>query len=145
MYKLTHDLLVLLFGDSICLLLNNFNFMREKLKRKKEITLNDLAVMVKGGFDDQERRFDSLENRMEGVENRMEGVENRMEGVENRIGKVEGSLDNLWTQTNKLSGEVNKIKDGQEELKDIVSGIYHVEIRDLKNRVEILEKKAGVG
>ncbi len=126
-------------------------FMRGKIKKKKEFTLGDLAVMVKGGFNDMEIRFDSVEgrlekveNRMEKVENRMEKVENRMEKVENRLEKAEGSLDNLWQHTVKLSSGVNNLETGQEELKEIVTGVYRVEIRELKNRVEILEKKVGI-
>jgi chromosome segregation ATPase len=125
--------------------------MRGKIKTKKELTLGDLAAMVKGGFDEmeirfdgQDKRFDSVEGRLEKVENRLEKVENRLEKVENRLEKAEGSLDNLWRHTVKLSAEVNGLKVGQEELKEIVTGVYRVEIRELKNRVEILEKKVGI-
>jgi|WetSurMetagenome_2_1015567.scaffolds.fasta_scaffold01501_4 hypothetical protein len=115
--------------------------MGGKIKNKKELTLSDIAGSISDLAGAVKNGFDEVYERMDGVESRLGG---RIDGLENRLAKNEDGLYNLCKQVGNLTGEVNKIKVGQEELKDIVSGIYHVEIRDLKSRVEVLEKKAGI-
>jgi hypothetical protein len=118
--------------------------MGGKTKSKKELTISDLAksvsdlaVAVKVGFDEVDKRFD-------GIDKRLDGMDKRFDGVDDRLTKTEDGLYDLRKQVGNLSGDVNKLKIGQEEIKDIVSGVYHVEIRDLKSRVVVLEKKAGI-
>ena len=62
----------------------------------KEITLNDLAksiddlaIMVKGGFDNVDLRLVNVEERLDGVEQRLDGVELRLDQAAYRFELVE--------------------------------------------------------
>jgi hypothetical protein len=129
--------------------------MRGKTKNKKELTLNDLAESisdlagaVKIGFDEVYSklggRLDGVESRLDGINSRLDGVDGRLESIESRLVKTEDGVYDLCRRFGRLSSKVDKLEVGQEELKGIISGVYHVEIRDLKSRVGILEKKAGI-
>ncbi|GMV90914.1 MAG: hypothetical protein AMXMBFR82_06920 [Candidatus Hydrogenedentota bacterium] len=60
---------------------------------KKKTTLDDLALMVKCGFDAVDERFNAVDERFDGVENRLDKVENRLARVELRLTSVENRLD----------------------------------------------------
>jgi hypothetical protein len=107
--------------------------MREKLKKKKEITLVSLAgtvdvlavkvdnlattvdVLAKTmarGFEAVDKRFEAVDKRFDdltfAVKSGFDEQGQRFYSLENRVEKVEDSLDNFWTHTNKLSGDVSK-------------------------------------
>jgi archaellum component FlaC len=83
----------------------------------KKTTLNDLARMVKVGFDETGKRLD--------------GVEKGLDGVEKRLGGVEGEIESL--------------KEGQERIELRLSNVaYRFELIELQGRVKILEEKLGV-
>ncbi len=108
---------------------------------KNGITLEDLATMVKTGFDDvhekMDKGFGDLSNRMDGLEGRMDGLEGRMDGLEGRMDKLENRMDGL-------ERSVGELKKSHEELKEMVNGIFRVEIYDLKKRVSFIEEKLGI-
>ena len=89
--------------------------MKNKVtKKKKEVTIDDLAIMIGKGFKGVDHRFDKVENRLDKVENRMEKMEGRMFSLEN----------------------------GQEEIKLRLDNVaYRFELIELQHRVEILEQK----
>jgi archaellum component FlaC len=60
---------------------------------KKKTTLNDLALMVKRGFDAVDERFNAVDKRFDGVDSRLDNVEGRLDRVESRIISVENRLD----------------------------------------------------
>jgi predicted nuclease with TOPRIM domain len=86
--------------------------------------------MVKGGFDDMEERFCKIDE--------------KFFKIDEKFCKVDERFDNLETKVDSIDRRLKKVETGQEELKEIVSGVYRIEIRELKSRVEILEKKAGI-
>jgi len=84
---------------------------------KKQITNEDLARMIKKGFDHNDKCFDEIEGRVGKVEDRLDRIEVR--------------LDNL--------------DQGQEEIKLRLDNVaYRFEVEDLKKRVKKLELKVGV-
>jgi archaellum component FlaC len=54
-------------------------------KVKKNITLDDLAGMVKSGFDGVEKRFDKIETRLGGLENGTEEIKLKLDQVAYRF------------------------------------------------------------
>ena len=54
-------------------------------KTNKNITLNDLAVMVKRGFDGVDEKFDKMENRLENLENGQEEIKLKLDHVAYRF------------------------------------------------------------
>lgn len=86
---------------------------------KKNIAIDDLAVMVQKGFAEINQKFDA----------RFDSVEGRLDKVEARLMKVEIRLDSLG------GGEVEQIRKHQ-----IAHTIYRDEFEKLQNRVKALEK-----
>jgi predicted nucleic acid-binding Zn-ribbon protein len=83
----------------------------------KQTTNEDLAHMIKKGFDDHDKRFDEIDNRFDAVDMRLEKMDVRMDNLEQ----------------------------GQEEIKTRVDNVaYRFEVDDLKKRVKKLEFKAGI-
>ncbi|MBU4082479.1 hypothetical protein KKB98_00825 [Patescibacteria group bacterium] len=69
---------------------------------KKEF--NNLAGMIKRGFDDVDKRFDGVDKRFDKVESRLDNLEDGHEAIELRLG-------NLAPQF-----EVNDLKERVEKL-----------------------------
>ncbi|MFH1129113.1 MAG: hypothetical protein V1686_00025 [Patescibacteria group bacterium] len=91
---------------------------------KKQITNEDLASMIKKGFDGHDTRLD-------GIDTRLDGVDTRLEKIDTRLEKIDTRMDN--------------IEQGQEEIKSRVGNMaYQFEVNDLKRRVKKLEFKAGI-
>lgn len=84
---------------------------------RKNITINDLAGMVKKGFDGVDKRFD--------------GVDKRFDGVDKRFNNVEARLRNL--------------EDGQEEIKLKLDQVaYRFEVVELQKRLKRVEARLGI-
>ncbi len=62
----------------------------------KKITINDLAIMVKHGFDDMQKQID---RRFDHVDERFDRLEQKIEGHANRLGTTE---DNIRVIKNKI-------------------------------------------
>jgi hypothetical protein len=62
--------------------------------KKKNITIDDLARMVKVGFDGVDKRFDGVEERLVRIEKKLEGVVYRreFEQLEARVVDLENLL-----------------------------------------------------
>jgi archaellum component FlaC len=86
---------------------------------KKKLTLEDLAGMVKTGFDHLQEQIADLQNstneRFERVDHRLDQVEHRLGSVEQRLGNVERRLD-----------------------------VFSDEIGEHRRRIQRLEKETGV-
>lgn len=88
-----------------------------KKETKKNVSLDDLAVMVKRGFDGVDKRFD--------------GVDKKFDGVDKKFDKVEKRLENL--------------EQGQEEIKLKLDRVaYRFEVEELDRRVKRIETRLGI-
>ena len=96
---------------------------------KKKTTIDDLAVMVKKGFDqttDKEsvnKRFDEIDKRFDGVDKRFIGVEQRLDHMNARLGSVEVERD---------VAEIRK------------HFVYRDEFEDAPACLRLVEKKLGI-
>jgi len=82
--------------------------------KKKEVTINDLAVMVAKGFSNVDKRIDGLEERMDKFEDRVGKFEEKMDYRLNSLSnRIDASIDNRVTiqQYEVLVARVNKIED----------------------------------
>lgn len=57
--------------------------------KNKKVTINDLAVMVKQGFDDATKQFDKVNQRLNSLEQGQERIELRLTNVAYRFELVE--------------------------------------------------------
>ena len=93
--------------------------------KKKKITIDDLAMMTKRGFDEI---GESIKRGFEGVGKRFEEVDKRFEGVNNNI--------RILSDNNAREHEDLKLR--------LDNVAYRFELVELQKRVEVLEKKTGV-
>lgn len=82
--------------------------------KKKNVTINDLTVMIQKGFN---------------------GVDEHFNKVDIRFDKVDGRLMKLEIRMDNLEAEVEEIRKHQ-----IAHTIYRDEFEKLQNRVKALEK-----
>jgi len=72
--------------------------------KKKQITNEDLARMVKAGFDSSDKRFDGVDKRLDKVESRLEKIEQANEDIKLRLGNTafQFDVDDLKKRVRKL-------------------------------------------
>ena len=77
---------------------------------KKDITINDLAVMVQKGFNEVDKRFEQVDKRFDGIDNRLDGmvtkaeINRRFDGLEDRV------LASHQKRIEKLEAEVKELR-----------------------------------
>jgi len=72
--------------------------------KKKDITIDDLAVMVGKGFESVDKRFDAVDKRFDGVDKRFDKVEKRLDKIEKLI------ISDHRERIEKLEMEVKELK-----------------------------------
>ena len=76
--------------------------------KKKNVTIDDLAVMVQGGFIETNKRIDKLSD---SVDKRFDGVDKRFDKVEKRLDRIEKLiLSDHKDRIEKLEMEVQELK-----------------------------------
>lgn len=95
---------------------------------KKKFELEDLALMVKNGFDEVDKRFDGVDKRFDGINKSIDGLDNRMENVEKHLDHVDARLGNIERDVSFLRQHF----------------VFREEFEDLMSRVKYLERKQGV-
>ncbi|MBU2564567.1 hypothetical protein KKA23_03245 [Patescibacteria group bacterium] len=89
--------------------------IKKLIKAQKEIF--PTAEMVKGGFDNMDKRFDKVDKRFDKVDDRLDKVENRLERIEQANEDIKLRLGNT---------------------------AFQFDVNDLKKRVRKLEFKLGI-
>jgi archaellum component FlaC len=74
---------------------------QDKNSVEKEITLEDLALMVGKGFNKMDERFKGIDNRLDGIDNRLDGIDNRLDGIDNRLDGIDNQLNDIKADLNK--------------------------------------------
>ena len=72
--------------------------------KKKDITIDDLAIMVGKGFESVDKRFDAVDERFNGVDKRFDKVEKRLDKIEKLI------ISDHRERIEKLEMEVKELK-----------------------------------
>jgi len=78
---------------------------------KKQMTLDDLAVLVADGFNDVGGRLDKLDGRMDKMDSRMDKLDSRMDKLDSRMDNLDGRMDNLDNDMKALRSSVNNYLD----------------------------------
>lgn len=96
------------------------NATYNKTMARKKVTIEDLAVMVKKGFDQTANR-DEVNKRFEQVDKHFVSIERRLDHVDARLSYVERDV-----------AEIRK------------HFVYRDEFEDALARIRLLEKKVGI-
>jgi chromosome segregation ATPase len=125
----------------------------KKIKEKRT-TVNDLALMVKIGFDDVlekmremdqkfDKRFQAIEEQLvylwrevRELKYRMIEVEKRLDKVEQRLDKVEQRLDKVEQRLDKVEQRLDKVEYRLTQLEQSFNGLA---AENLPRRVAVLE------
>jgi len=75
------------------------------MKKEKEITLNDLALMVGKGFNKMDERFEKVEKRLGNVEGDIHDMKNKIEQIDRRLFSIEEDVADIKI---KQYGNLNK-------------------------------------
>lgn len=59
-----------------------------KSMKEKNVTIDDLARMVKSGFDSVDKRFDGVDGKFIGIEKRLDNLERGQEDIKLRLDNV---------------------------------------------------------
>jgi len=69
---------------------------------KNPMTIEDLALMMKLGFDGMDQQFEGIDQRFEGINQRFEGIDFQLENLNHRVA---GNGDHLVRIENRLEAE----------------------------------------
>lgn len=86
----------------------------------KDVTNDELARMIKAGFDDVASRMATKDD-IGRLENRMDKMDGRMDHLDARMGRMEADL-------NEIKGNI----------------VYKFEFEDLSARVKLIEARLGI-
>ena len=112
-----------------------------ELMVKKKTTIDDLAVMVKRGFDqtaikdEVNKRFDEVDKRFDEVDKRFDEVDKRFVDVDKRFVGIEHKLDHMSARLGSVERDVAEIRK---------HFVYRDEFEDALARLRLVEKKLGI-
>ena len=90
-----------------------------KLK-KKNFTINDLALMVGRGFNATDKKFDGMDKRFDGMDKRFDGVDRKLFEVNQRLDIIEKVI--LEDHRNRIEILESRFKDFQRDFNQMISG-----------------------
>jgi hypothetical protein len=108
---------------------------------KKKTTIDDLAVMVKKGFDQMVDKatfgvfVDDVHKRFGSVDKRFETVEGDIKHIKNEIGHLKNEVGHLNASMTIVQHDIGEIRR---------HFVYRDEFEDALARIRLLEKKLGL-
>lgn len=85
----------------------------------KNVKIEDLAIMIKKGFDSVDKRFKSVDKRFDLVDSRFNSIDERFDLVDERFDSVEKeikSLGELGKRVDLLADDMRVVKTVKEKL-----------------------------
>ena len=114
------------------------------MAKKKQVTIDDLAVMVARGFDDLEGRFSDLEGRMnlrfDHVDKKFAEADKKFTNIDYQLRQVRSEISSLRVELRTSITSISlRLASIEKMTKEDIS-VLGDEIFNLKKRIEILEK-----
>src|SRR3989344_4869637 len=91
--------------------------------------IENLAIMVKNGFDEVAKQFLQVDKRFEQVDKRFEQVDKRFESIDHRFLDLTSELQSFKYETRKNFEEINKSVFTRTEKEDILGRVSYVETK----------------
>ena len=95
---------------------------------KRKTTINDLAGIVKRGFDTVDKCFEQVDRRFEQVDRRLDQADKRLNHIDLELGRMNARMSIMERDV----AEIRK------------HFVYRDEFEDALARISLLEKKVGV-
>jgi uncharacterized coiled-coil DUF342 family protein len=117
--------------------------MKEKIKIKnKKVSVEDLAVMVAGGFDRMDKRMNTMSNEIKGVRDEVTGMHEEIKEIRNEMKEMH---DEIKEVRNEMVEEFDGVKTQIMETNDRINFLAESRVtyeghEILKSRVTRIEK-----
>ena len=80
-------------------------------KKKKDVTLDDLAAMTQKGFEAVDKRFYEVDKRFDAVDKRFDEVDRKLDIIENKlIARHEREIEHLRDKVLRIETKLAKMK-----------------------------------
>ncbi len=79
-----------------------------QLDNKKSVTMDDLAVMVAGGFNNLTERIDKLDGRIDKLDSRIDKLDSRMDGLAHNMEALNSNVNNYLELSEKRYSELKQ-------------------------------------
>ncbi len=113
------------------------NNQKQTISPTPKVTLDDLALMVKNGFDHMDKKFDKVDVRFDKVDERLDKVEDRLDKVEQSVYVLDSHMKTLEVRVGKLEYVL------YEEMRPTMETIQLL-WRGHERRIGALERKTGL-
>ena len=105
----------------------------------KKITMDDLAAMVKLGFDETGEKFEEIKDEISGIKTEIGGLKTEIGGLKTEAGGLKKEMGGLKTKVENLR-EANA-QEHQATRSRLDNVAHRFELVNLEKRVDILERK----
>ncbi len=116
-------------------------------KDKKEITLNELATVVKNGFEASDKRTDAkIDKLAAAVKAGFEASDKRTDAKIDKLAEMVGKgFNEMGERMDGMQQDVNSLKQGQERIEMRLNNVvYRSEMDAVLDRVQVLEKQMKI-
>jgi septal ring factor EnvC (AmiA/AmiB activator) len=79
------------------------------MKNKKELTINDLALMVGKGFAGMDKKFEKIDQKFEKIDQRFEKIDQRFEKIDERFDKLEEKINQIDAKIDSIDRQMQAI------------------------------------
>lgn len=104
---------------------------------KEETTIDDLAVMIKNGFDHVDKRFEKIDKRFEKIENKIDNLEAT---IENQYPDKDYLSDKLGDLAAEIGARIERKKEQDRQFKEKVIEILNRNSLAEKEEILFLKK-----
>ena len=77
------------------------------VKIAKKITIDRLAVMIKGGFDEVDKQFVAVNAKIDGVDRRLSA---KIDGVDARVQNLQKQMDNVCQDIGIIKSQLSLVE-----------------------------------
>ena len=111
----------------------------------EKITIEDLAGMMKRGFDGVDERFNGVDKKFLGIDERFDEIDERFDGIDKRFDEVDKRFDQNTEQHQQIFKRLEKLERGQEDIQSLLGKVAFVfEVRPLDRRLKLVEEKLAM-
>jgi predicted nucleic acid-binding Zn-ribbon protein len=115
--------------------------MKNRKQSKKEITTDDLAIMVQKGFLEMNDNFNGLRNEFK---TEVGGLKTDVGGLKADVSGLKNDVKELKEQTKNIENKINQIDRRLFSIEEDVADIKIKQYGDLLKRVSFIERKMGI-
>ncbi len=130
------------------------------MKKIKETTIDELAIMIQKGFESMDnkfskkfegidKKFEGIDKKFEGIDKKFESIDKKFEGIDKKFEGIDKKFEVVHEELKKINIKLDVLERGQEDLKLRQDNVpYRFELKeqeetldDHDKRIRFLERK----